>query len=107
MIVFDGLALNSESTAALRDIAHAMPLAMQNIVEETNSVFQVYQSVSETLGEHDQGFRDMLESIQKAQEEAMEAILALLPELNRTADKIDAYIAAHPIVYDHEISVNF
>lgn len=91
------LALNSKSSAALREFAQAMPLAMQNIVEETNTVFQVYQSVSETLGEHDQGFRDMLESIQKAQEEAMEAILALLPELNRTADKIDAYIAAHPI----------
>ena len=96
MIVFDGLALNSESTAALRDIAHAMPLAMQNIVEETNKVFQVYQSVSETLGEHDQDFRDMLKLIQKAQEEAADAILALPSEMNKTADKIDVYVATHP-----------
>ena len=86
------LALNSKSSAALREFAQVMPLAMQNIVEETNKVFQVYQSVSETLGEHDQDFRDMLKSIQKAQEEAADAILALPPEMNRTADKIDAYI---------------
>ena len=86
------LALNSKSSAALREFAQAMPLAMQNIVEETNTVFQVYQSVSETLGEHDQDFRDMLKSIQKAQEEAADAILALPSEMNKTADKIDAYI---------------
>ena len=90
------LALNSKSSAALREFAQAMPFAMQNIVEETNTVFQVYQSVSETLGEHDQDFRDMLKSIQKAQEEAADAILALPPKLNKTADMIDDYVATHP-----------
>lgn len=92
------LALNTESAIALREFSESMPLAIQNIVESTEKVVQVYQSVAEELGVHNQDFYDMLMLIKKAQEETAEAILELPKMLNTTADKIDAYVAAHPTV---------
>lgn len=92
------LALNTESAIALREFAESMPLAIQNIVESTEKVVQVYQSVAEELGVHNQDFYDMLMLIKKAQEETAEAIQKLPKMLTTTADKIDAYVAAHPTV---------
>lgn len=92
------LALNTESATALREFAESMPLAIENIVTATEKVVQVYQSVADTLGVHNQDFYEMLMHIKKAQENAADAIQTLPPILNTTADKIDAYVAAHPTV---------
>lgn len=92
------LALNTESAIALREFAESMPLAIENIVTATEKVVQVYQSVADTLGVHNQDFYEMLMHIKKAQENAADAIQTLPPMLNTTADKIDAYVAAHPTV---------
>ena len=90
------LGLNRERSAALREFSEAMPLAIQNIVESTQQIIQVYNSVAEELGEHEQDFYNMLMLIKKAQEEAADAIQELPKQLNLTVDKIDAYIDAHP-----------
>lgn len=90
------LALNTESATALREFAEAMPLAIDNIAESTEKVVQVYQSVAEDVGPHNQDFYNMLMLIKNAQETAAEAVRALPPMLNATADKIDAYVAANP-----------
>lgn len=92
------LALNTQSAIALREFAESMPLAIENIVTATEKVVQVYQSVADTLGVHNQDFYEMLMHIKKAQENAADAIQTLPPMLNSTADKIDAYVAAHPTV---------
>lgn len=92
------LALNTESAIALREFAEAMPLAIENIIESTEKVVQVYQSVAENVGPHNQDFYNMLMLIKAAQEVAAEAVQALPPMLNTTADKIDAYVAANPSV---------
>lgn len=92
------LALNTQSAIALREFAESMPLAIENIVTATEKVVQVYQSVADTLGVHNQDFYEMLMHIKKAQENAADAIQTLPPMLNTTADKIDAYVAAHPTV---------
>lgn len=92
------LALNTESALALREFAESMPFAVENIVAATVKVVHVYQSVADTLGVHHNDFYEMLMHIKKAQENAAEAILSLPPMLNATADKIDAYVAAHPTV---------
>ena len=92
------LALNTQSAIALREFAESMPLAIENIVSATEKVVQVYQSVADTLGVHNQDFYEMLMHIKKAQENAADAIQTLPPMLNSTADKIDAYVAAHPTV---------
>lgn len=92
------LSLNPESSSALRTFAEAMPFAVSHIVESTEKLVQVYQSVSDTVGPHEQDFYQMLMLIKKAQELAAEAVQVLPPKLIVTADKIDAYIAAHPNV---------
>ena len=92
------LALNTESATALREFAEAMPWAIQNITESTAKVVQVYQSVAEDVGPHNQEFYNMLMIIKAAQETAAEAVQALPPMLNATADKIDAYVAATPSI---------
>lgn len=78
------LALNTESATALREFAEAMPLAIDNIAESTEEVVQVYQSVAEDVGPHNQDFYNMIMLIKKAQEMAAEAVQALPPMLNAT-----------------------
>lgn len=92
------LALNAESAAALREFADSMPVAVSNIVQATEDLVQVYQSVADTVGVHDPDFREMMMLIKKAQEDAAEAITVLPPKLIRTAELIDEYIAAKPSV---------
>jgi hypothetical protein len=92
------LALNTESASAMREFAQVMPFALENIVQATEKVVQVYQSVAEDVGPHNQDFYDMIMLIKSAQENAAEAIEALPGMLAATADKIDAYIAANPAV---------
>ena len=92
------LSLNSESAAALREFSESMPVAIQNIVDSTEKVVQVYQSVADTLGVHNQDFYDMLMLIKKAQEETAVAIQVLPKMLTTTADKIDSYVAANPTI---------
>lgn len=87
------LSLNVESANALRELAESMPLAIQNLVDSTLKVVTIYQSVSETLGEHRQAFYELLLLIKKAQEQTTETIEVLPIMLNATADKVDAYVA--------------
>ena len=90
------LALNAESSNALRTFAESMPFAIGNITQSTEKVCQVYRSVADSVGPHEQDFSNMLMNIKKAQEQAAEAVQSLPPMLKATADKIDAYIAARP-----------
>lgn len=90
------LDLSSTGSAALREFAEIMPLAIENISESTVKVVQVYQSVAESVGPHEQDFYDMLMLIKEAQEAASEAIEALPQMLINTADKIDVYISKNP-----------
>lgn len=92
------LALNSESAEALREFAKAMPVAVDNIVNSTETVIGVYQSVAESVGPHNQDFSNMLTSIKNAQELAEEAISVLPDKLNGVADKIEAYVLANPSI---------
>lgn len=90
--------IDSAGAQALREFAEAMPVAMSNIEERTNNIIQVYQSVAESVGPHEQDFADMLQTIKKAQEKARDAILELPTMLRNTADKIDDYVARKPSV---------
>ena len=86
------LALNAESAMALREFAEAMPVAIENITESTQRLMQVYQSVADSVGPHNEEFLDMLMHVKAAQESAADAIQALPTQLIATADKIDAYV---------------
>lgn len=92
------LSLNTESANALREFSESMPVAIQNIVDSTEKMVNVYQSVADSLGVHNQNFYEMLMIIKKAQEQTAEAIQELPKMLINTADKIDEYVAAHPTI---------
>lgn len=92
------LTLTPEGAQALREFASAIPVAIDNIVTETDILINVYNSVSERLGEHNQDFSDLLMHIKKAQQNAAESILELPPKMKATAAKIDAYVATHPTI---------
>ena len=87
---------NKEVSHILRDFAEAMPFAIENINQSAKRVFQVYQSVADTVGPYERNFHDILMIIKKAQETATEAIQVLPPMLTSTADRIDDYINSHP-----------
>lgn len=92
------LALNQRGVNALKELADAMPVVLSNILTNTDTLMNVYQSVSDQVGEHGQDFQNMLMYIKVAQEKSAEAISALPPMMRSTAAKMEAYIAAHPTV---------
>lgn len=89
------IALNSAGAQALRELANALPVAIANILTETEKLISVYQSVSDSVGVHSEDFRNMLMLIKSAQEKSAEAIEVLPPMMQRTAAEIDNYVATH------------
>lgn len=90
--------LTPEGAQALRDFATAMPTAVENIIQSTEKLINIYRSASEDLGAHSDSFGEMLDYIRKAQEKASEAIEELPKGLEITASKINAYLAKKPSV---------
>ena len=89
------LTLTNEGADTLREFASSMKLAIENIVEETNKLIEVYNSL-EDLGAHEDDFAELLENIKRVQEEARDALDVLPRKMEATADKIDAYVASRP-----------
>ena len=92
------LSLNHKSAKAMRDFAEAMPVAIQNISDDTEKLMRVYQQVSDSVGVHGDGFHNMLSLIQKAQKDAAQAVEVLPHMLIETAVKIEQYVAKNPTV---------
>lgn len=85
--------LTPEGAEALRTFAASMPCAIENISEATEKMDRTYSSVMESLGTHGEDFREILEHVKSAKTKAAEALEYLPPELEKTATKIDAYVA--------------
>ena len=90
------LSISADSSAALREFAEAMPLAVENISVSTKSLFHVYTSVIDLIGPHHEQFKEMLITVKNAQDLAVESIQSLSPMLKTTADKIDRFLARNP-----------
>lgn len=88
--------ISTEGASALREFAEAIPNAIENINQGTEKLMQVYQSVADSVGPHEEEFANMIMNIKKMQEEANDAINVLPKMLINTADKIDAFIARKP-----------
>ena len=86
------LELTHEGASAIRAFADAMPVALENIIQSTEQLIGVYQSVAENVGSHRQDFYDMLMHIKYASEKSRDAIQVLPPMMYKTADKIDQYV---------------
>ena len=85
--------LTPEGAEALRTFAKAMPFAIDNIAEATEKMDRTYGDVLEGLGTHGGDFKEILEYVKAAQKKATEALEYLPSELEKTAVKIDAYVA--------------
>ena len=92
------LSLNHKSAKAMRDFAEAMPIAIQNICDDTEKLMRVYQQVSDSVGVHGDDFHNMLSLIQKAQKDAAQAVEVLPHMLIETAIKIEQYVAKTPTI---------
>ncbi len=92
----DKLKLNMESVALLRNFAETMPIAIGNIVESTQKIMRVYQSVADEVGPHEEQFYDMLMLIKAVQEETTDMLQALPTMINNTADKIEDFVRRNP-----------
>ena len=86
------LELTYESASELRRFADVMPVALENIIQSTEKLIEVYQSVAEDVGPHRQDFYDMLMLIKAASEKSRDAIQILPPMMHKTADEIDDYV---------------
>lgn len=90
------LGLNMKSVSEMRQLAAAVPVTIENIVNDTERLFQVYQSVSDSLGVHEEQFVELLNKIKFVQEAFAEDLKKVPNEMNATADKIEEYIRTHP-----------
>lgn len=91
------LDITPEGATALREFADSMSGTVSIIEDDTAKLMAVYSAVSEQLGVHKEDFQTMIDLVSHAQEEAAEAISALVPALNTVADKIDDFVATHPL----------
>ena len=85
--------LTPEGAQALRDFAAAMPVAIESIYQSTETLLNAFFSCEDSLGSHSDSFFEMLESVKKAGEIALDAINVLPARLEKTASDIDEYLA--------------
>lgn len=88
--------LNKEGANMLREFAGSMYQAMQNIMDDSEYLYRIYQSLEDDLGEHVDSFEAMLNCIMKAKEGATVPIINLQRKLYELADKIDEYVDRKP-----------
>jgi len=98
--------LTPQGAQALREFAAAMPAAVENIIQCTEKLTNVYRSTAEDLGAHSDSFAEMIGYIKKAQEAAAEAIEELPKGLEVTALKIDDYLAKKNILNTQGTNIN-
>lgn len=91
------LSINAESVQVLRDFADKIPIAKNQIHEQTMKLMKIYDSVADLIGVHKNDFFDILMRVKKAEEHTSEALEYLLPKLRETADKMEAYIQMSPL----------
>lgn len=70
---------------------------MPTIIDSTEKIISVYYSVNGNLGVHEPDFHEMLTCIRHAQDTSVDALQAIPNILLTTANKIEDYIALHPV----------
>lgn len=88
--------LNKEGANTLREFAGSMYQAMQNIMDDSEHLYRIYQSLEDDLGDHADSFEAMLNCIMNAKEDATVPIINLQRKLYELADKIDEYVDQKP-----------
>lgn len=90
------ISISREGAQTLREFAQAMPYAVENLSQDTETLRRVFESVSEGLGEIEPDFADIVDLCSQAVANAQESIEGLPADLERTATAIDDYLNDHP-----------
>lgn len=85
--------LTKEGVVAIRNFAKVMPKVVTDIHQDTLQLLQTYQDLEERLGVHSNDFKRLLLVIQKSELYAAEAVSELPKKLEKTAQKIEDYLA--------------
>lgn len=92
------LELTVEGAQALRDFADALPPVMDELSYDTEQLIEIFRSVSDDLGVHEENFSSMLRSVARAQKIAEEAIQVIPEKMRGVAQAIEDYIRSHPSI---------
>ena len=90
------LALTTQGAESLRKLAKQLPTTLNEIGTATIKLFELYESLSDNLGEHSDLFKDLLLYVKQAIALASDAINELPPKMEITAQAIDAYVNLIP-----------
>ena len=86
------LALNQESIDALRDFSNYIPSIIDSISFETDKLFNLLYSNSDTLGVHFDSFEEMLKNVKVFCRNSQESVLEISYMLKNASDKIESYV---------------
>lgn len=92
------LELTEEGAQALRDFADALPPVLDELSYDTERLIEVFRSVSDNLGAHEEDFNSMLRGVARAQKAAEEAIQVVPEKMRNVAEAIEDYIRRHPSI---------
>lgn len=92
------LELTVEGAQALRDFADALLPVLDELSYDTERLTEVYRSVSDNIGTHEESFNSMLRSVTRAQKTADEAIQAIPEKMRSAAQAIEDYVRSHPSI---------
>ncbi len=92
------LELTAEGAQALRDFADALPPVMDELSYDTEQLIDIFHSVSDDLGIHEENFNSMLSTVARAQKAADEAMQVIPGKMRKVAQAIEDYVKIHPSI---------
>lgn len=83
------LQLNRETVNALRDLAAALPVALEKIANDTMDMVDVLHAAEERIGPHKEDIMHMLENIKEMLENNADNYNTIVKSLNAAADLLE------------------
>lgn len=86
------LKLDQESVEALFFFSEQLPKIFENISNDTQKLINIYNSLCDTIGPHNEEFFDMLKSIELAKDIAGDSINVLSKNLKMSAESLSMFL---------------
>lgn len=92
------LDLTVEGARALREFSEVLPSVLEELASDTEELINVYSTVSESIGPHEESFNAMLRSVANAQKVADEAVQVMPAKMTALAEAIEDFVRKSPSV---------